>query len=445
MVRAAAVFFALALGLPAGAGATASFLARRRAGTSASAARLHSEFNLLTEGLGHLFNRAEVPMALRVPAAKAFLSHAADRLETEQGSSFGTQAFRTYMDDVLPSWHLFTNSSSAVPESVTESTAIVNDGHGQLIINTTRCTNGNCTSSSKAANESLAGLFDFAAPEELNSTQRVFTGLSDVVHHIDEEMERAGQALPGIMRGLLGAALGRPGLAAAPGNSSAAPAAGGNSSGNATGAGERNASGIYDALEDLAGILEMPSLGDTRGAPASPDADAGAFDPLRDFFALPFAGMFGGRGAAPRSGAASTGDLFQDLFNRPFGGAFDDDEDDAPLFPAVSDPFHDIFDRTFANMFGDDFGPDELGAPPVPAANSTAGGPFHDISNHTLFGMLDDGAAPGNMTSDGTWSMTRIENGHGVQETRTCRAGNCTTVRREFDGPAAEGPGPSSF
>merc|ERR1712113_79277 len=93
------------------------------------------------------------------------------------------------------------------------------------------------------------------------------------------------------------------------------------------------------------------------------------------------------------------------------------------------------------DIFGiPDFG-DMMNDPLFSGGNSSAANPLDNILHHVLGGMFGDGSTPvqdmpdqGN--GDSTSTVTKIENGHAVQETTTCKAGKCTTERREFDVPA---------
>merc|ERR1712232_339260 len=129
-----------------------------------------------------------------------------------------------------------------------------------------------------------------------------------------------------------------------------------------------------------------------------------------------------------------------DFFGMP---SFNDTSDDATnIFNPFKiltglDPFNDKND-----IFGmPDFN-DTMDDPLFSLTNSSANNPLDNIISRALSGMVDDDdlTSVQNMSHQGnddrTSTVTKIVNGHAVQETKTCKAGKCTTEKHEFDVPA---------
>jgi len=188
---------------------------------------------------------------------------------------------------------------------------------------------------------------------------------------------------------------------------------------------------MEQAGPDLPGIID----GMSHSPPSSDDQIGNSTRP--DMFPMPLSTNITGF------------DPFKNMKNILGMPGFEDPMDD-PWFPMRNltgvDPFKDMKD-----IFGmpPGFG-DVIHDPLLPIRNSSGTNPLDDILHRVLGGMFGDDSSPiqgipdqGN--GDRTYTRTKIENGHAMQETTTCRAGKCTTEKHEFDVPSMGGqPIPNS-
>jgi len=452
-------------------------LARQRGGpplgaASAASLRVGKESAAYATALGYLLDMAGVPMALRVPAARAVIDREADLLERLHGYTSGAEAFRSHMPRLVPDAMMYyckdpvaeeegegedeegANASehgggrgATLSRVRTQGTEITRDGEGGFTVRTTTCVDGECTRSSKTVDRTGAGHITPRVP--LSTIARMMAGMSNIARQLEEELEElpeveeAGSVFPGTIGGAPGSAPSA-GDEAAPSGEEA----------TATGLDTVRAAmekimehgPLVPVVQSLDPLREMMDRSIAARMPPTPRPDT--LDPFEDLRGI-LKGLMPGFGEGFPFGPEPP----EGPSPEPSEGPSDEGPAEKPSEPVtLGDVIHRIFkkepagdgeppegeERSGDDERSEDEGPSEDEERPS-EANPLAG--LGDLIHRILEDMSGD--APGGPGGGGSehprrsFTVTRISGGHAVQEVTTCGEGpRCTTETHEYDLPA---------
>lgn len=465
-----------------------NFLARQKGGLSSAASlRVGKESTAYAMALGYLLDMAGVPMALRVPAARAVINREADLMEQLHGYTHGAEVFRSHMPRLVPDEMMYYCKGDPTAEASedakgedegdeganasehgrvitlsrvrTQGTEIMRDGDGGFVVRATTCVDGECTRSSKAVDGTGAGHITPKVP--VATIARMMAGMSNIARQLEEELEEL-EELEGAVSGLrdsvsdLRSEL--PGIigGSAGDDDEAAPS----EEENTTAGLDMFRAAMEKIIEHgplVPEVLSLDRLKEMRAVrgfgpepPASPemmDRSSAArpdpvdpFEDLKTFMKEMMPGFGEGFpfGEEPSEGHSAEPSEAPSYKEGP-------PEDSAPI--TLRDLIHRIFkeEPSEDEERSEDEKPAEDEEPPEGHSEANPLTDLNDLIHRILEDMSGD-APPGDLGEAPehprrAFTVTRLGHGHGVQEVTTCMVdGKCTTERHEFAFPTSDAP-----
>jgi len=453
-------------------------LARQRGGpplgaASAASLRVGKESAAYATALGYLLDMAGVPMALRVPAARAVINREADRMEQLHGYTHGAEVFRVHMPRLIPDEMMYYCKDDPTAEASedadgedededdeggnasehgrvitlsrvrTQGTEILRDGDGGFVVRTTTCVDGECTRSSKTVDRTGAGHITPRVP--LSTIARMMAGMSNIARQLEEELEDL-EHLEGAVSHL------REELSDVGSDDDDDYEAASSDDENATAGLDMFRAAMEKIIEhrplepavsSLDRLKELVNRSSARRDPVDPFEDLKAF--MKEM--MPGLGEgfpFGEEPSAEPSEEPSDKegppeeedepvtlrDLIRHIFKEGvLGGPAEDEERSEHEAPAEDEES------------SDDEEPPEghSEASPLSGLGDLIHRILEDMSGDAPPGDAGEGEGPEGPRR--VFTVTRLGQGHGVQEVTTCTEdGKCTTERHEFALPTGDAP-----